>query len=323
MPQENKDLCYLLLGEDNWSKNKFIKEVKNKVIPPESEMMNYIEFKDKEINIAKLAEHAETLPFFADKKMIYIKDSGLLKPGKKEESDKFESFVKELPSYLVLLIDEREADKRSKLYKTLQSRYSVITFDYPGEEAVLEMLEEKVEQNSIAIKRSVLQYFLRNMPEDINYIIEEFEKLTAYAGGLPVTQAIINEVCVFALEKRVFELVKRIADRNAAEAFQIYQNLIQGKESPIGILVLIARQFRMMLQIKYLLKNNLSQKEIASKVKMPYFALKEIIAQVNHYTFKRLEDILEMCLDTDKAIKSGQMDSVKRVEILIIECLNK
>lgn len=318
---KKKDKCYLLLGEDTWSKPKFISEIKTENLPPGSEMMNYFEVIGKEVIVSKLVDIAETLPFFTDKKIIYIKDSGFFKAGKKEESEKFEAFIKSIPDFVILIIDEKEADKRSKLYKMINTQHSVIPFDYPGEDKVYEMLLQKAALLGLAIDETLLKYFLRNMPEDIAYSMGEFDKLADYVGSTQVTKKAIESVCVFSLEKRIFELVKKIAHRNANEAFQIYHTLIESKESPIGILVLVARQYRMMLQVKYLLKNKMTSKDIASKLKLPYFALKEITAQINLYSFKELEEILSKCLQTDKDIKSGKMESIKRVEVLIMECL--
>lgn len=322
MPNENDKICCLLVGEDDWTKGKYIQEIKTAYLTAGNEMMNYFEFKDKDITASKLADVSETLPFFAEKKVIYIKDTGFFKAGKKEETEAFEEYVKNFPDYVVLLIDEKEVDKRSKLYKTISTHYKVHVFDYPGEEAVYKMLQTQTAKLNVSIETSVLQHFIRNMPEDIAYIMAEFEKLSCYAGSGKVTKKMIETVCSFPLEKRVFELVKRIASKNAAGAFEIYHTLIQAKESPIGILVLIARQYRVMLQVKYLLKNNTPAKEIAAEVKLPFFALKELTEQVQKYTFKQLEEILTKCLETDKDIKSGKMDSTKRVEVLIMECLN-
>jgi DNA polymerase-3 subunit delta len=322
MQKEKIDKCYLLEGEDDWSKNQFIYQIKNQFLTPDSQMMNYFEFKDKDVNLAKIMDIAETLPFFVDKKIIVIKDSGYFKAGKKEETEKLENYMKSIPDYIILIIDEKEVDKRSKLYKTVKAQYTVQVFDFPGEDVVFDMLQKQSKLQGLTIESAILRYFLRNMPDDIGYIMGEFEKLCSYAGQKPITKQAIEAVCVFSLEKRVFELVKKIANRNAEGAFGIYNTLIQGKESPIGILVLIARQYRVMLQVKYLLKSSSPLKDIAAKVKLPYFVLKEMTAQVSLYTFKELEEILQRCLETDKDIKSGKMDSVKRVEVFIMECLN-
>lgn len=322
MSVQKKDQCYLLLGEDVWSKEKFIIEIKNKFLHAGYEVMNYFEFKDKDIVVSKLVEISQTLPFFSQYKLIYIKDCGFFKAGKKEETEQFEKLLLSLPEHIVFLVDEKEADKRTKLYKLIKNDYQILNFDYPGETHVLHLLKEKASTYNIVIAENELLFFLRNMPEDLAYIMNEFEKLALYANNQKITKQTIEAVCVFSLESRIFELVKAVAHRNAQQAFKIYNTLIQSKESPIGILVLIARQYRLMLQIKYLLKNTTSDKVIASQLKLPYFVVKEMIEQVHLYSFKQLENILKECLVADKDIKRGRMNSIKRVEVFMMDCLN-
>ena len=317
-----KSGCYLLLGEDDWSKKQYIDRVKQEVLTPGGEMMNYYEAKEKEVLVSTLEDFSETLPFFAEQKLVLLKDSGLLKPGRKEESEKFEQFLERLPDYIVLLLDEKEADKRSKLYKLLNTKHEVVSFTYPGEETVVKMLLERAKADQVNVDQATLYYLVRNMPEDVAYILGEWEKLIAFVTDGKITKEAIDQICVFSLETRVFELVKRIAAGKSDEALEIYQRMLQSKESPIGILVLIARQFRMMYQVKYLKAKGQDQKQIAAQTKMPYFAVKEMEMQVTNYRFETLEAILETCLETDRALKTGKMEAGRAVEVLILRALN-
>lgn len=314
--------CFLLLGEDYWSKNQYIQKVKQQVLVPGNEMMNYYEAKEKEVVVETLKDVIETLPFFADKKLIYLKDTGYFKPGRKEESEKFEEMLKKLPEYVTLLIDEREIDKRSRLYKTIKSEYQIIEFNFPGEEAMLKILLQSAKEENVQVDQPTLYYFIRNMPEDVEYILSEWNKLLNFVEEGKITREAIRTICVFSLETRVFELVKKIASGKSDEALEIYSRMLQSKESPIGILVLTARQFRVMYQVKYLKAKGQDIKQIAQQVKMPYFALKELLEEVNHYSFNELEALLENCLETDRLLKTGKMDPARSVEILIMRALN-
>lgn len=315
--------CFLLLGQDQWTKNQYIQKVKQEVLASPSDLMNYYEAKEKEVLVDQIKEVVETLPFFTEYKLIYLKDTGYFKPGRKEESEKFEALLQNLPDYIVILIDEREVDKRNKLYKWVKAEAEVIEFDYPGEEAVVRLLQEKSKAESIKVEAQTLYYLVRNMPEDIDYILGEWQKLTSYVGEGTITKEIIDTICVFSLETRVFELVKRIASGKSDEALQIYSRMLQSKESPIGILVLIGRQFRVMYQVKYLKAKGQDVKQIAAQTKMPYFAVKELIGQVSDYSFRGLEDLIEACLETDRMIKTGKMEVGQCVELLIMQALNQ
>lgn len=314
--------CYLLLGSDSWSKNKFITEIKNKILSDPNDMMNYFEAKDKEVVVSNITDVMETLPFFNDKKLVYIKDTGLFKAGRKEESEKFELLIQSIPEYVVLLIDEKEVDKRGKLYKAIHSRYKVIVFDYPGEEVVYEMLRAECDKEGIKIDTATLRYFIRNMPEDLSYMISEWRKLVDYVDRNVITKEAIQSICVFSLETRVFEMVKKMAGRQIQEALEIYSRMIQSKESPLMVLTLIARQYRMMLQVKYLQANRKDVKGISGELKLPYFAVKEMVEEVKNYSFKQLEEMVEACLNADRDIKAGRMEMNRCVELLIMQSIN-
>ena len=315
--------CFLLLGQDHWTKNQYIQKVKEEVLASPADLMNYYEAKEKEVVVDQVKDVMETLPFFAEYKLIYLKDTGFFKPGRKEESEKFEALLKNIPEYVVLLMDEREVDKRNKLYKRVKAEYEIIEFDYPGEEAVVKLLQEKSKSEAVKVDSATLYYLVRNMPEDIEYIFGEWQKLISYVGQGTITKETIDAVCVFSLETRVFELVKRIASGKSDEALQIYSRMLQSKESPIGILVLIGRQFRVMYQVKYLKAKGQDMKQIAAQTKMPYFAVKEILEQVRGYSFSGLEALMEACLETDRMIKTGKMEVGQCVELLIMRALNQ
>lgn len=314
--------CFLLLGDDSWSKNKYVQQVKEEVLTPGSEVMNYYEAKEKDVQADQLKDVIETLPFFAEQKLIYLKDTGYFKAGRKEESEKFEELLRDLPEYIMLLIDEREADKRSRLYKAIKTNHEIVEFSFPGEEAVIKMLKESAVKEKVEIEQATLYYFVRNMPEDIEYILGEWHKLLSFIEDRKITRQAIDSICIFSLETRVFELVKKIAAGKSDEALQIYSRMLQSKESPIGILVLTARQFRVMYQVKYLKAKGQDFKQIASQTKMPYFAVKEVVEEVSRYSFGELESLLEACLETDRLLKTGKMEPGRCVEVLIMQALN-
>lgn len=315
----NKDIqrCYLIHGEEDWVKNKYIKEIKTKVLDETTELMNYNLFEGKEANVSDIIDMCETMPFFSERKLVVVKNSGLFKTGRKEDSEKLAGWVGNVPEYMVLLFSEGEVDKRGRLYKQIKSHHVVIEAGYPGDEEMLRILE----QRQSGISREVLRYLLQNMPQNITYTMNEFEKLLDYTSGKEVTKKTVDEVCVFSLEQRVFTLIKEVTNKNTTAALRIYRALIDSKESPIGVLVLIARQYRMMLQVKYLLKANKPIKQIASEVGLPFFVAQETAKQTEQFNFKQLETVLSMCLESDIAIKTGKMEATKCIEMLIVKCI--
>ena len=99
-----KQGCYLLLGEDSWSKGQYIDKIKKEIFDNGNEMMNFFEAQDKEVVVSQVQDAVDTLPFFTEQKLILLRETGLFKVGKKDETEKFEKLIECLPDYVILQI---------------------------------------------------------------------------------------------------------------------------------------------------------------------------------------------------------------------------
>ena len=312
----------LIYGEEEWIKNEALNKIKSQSVA-ESDLMNYASFEGKDFTIAQVIDTGETMPFFADEKLMVIKKSGLFKTGRKEDTEALLDWIRKKPDYVRIVFVEDDVDKRNALYKYIKSEWEVIEGVCPDDEALIPILKTACQERGLNIEERLIQYLIMNLPRNIGHILLELDKLAAYVGKEKVTKAVIDEVCVFSLEQRVFELLKAVSQKNTSLALSIYNKLIESKESPIGILVLIARQYRILLQIKYLLRMQMPMKQISQSVGVPYYVAKDLSQQAQQFSFKVLQDILELCLESDCAIKTGKMEPIKCIELLIIRCITQ
>ena len=312
--------CYLIYGEEEWLKTQFLKELQQGTVN-EDDLMNYNVFEGKDIEVEKIIDACETMPFFTSYKVVIVKESGLFKQGKKDDVQKLMKWLEHLPEYVVLVFFEKEVDKRNALYKCIHKQYEVREMNCPEENELMTFFTKECKVKGIHIDSGLLGYFIKNMPKSIHYMMGELEKLKGYCGETKVTKEAIDQICVFSLEQRVFELLKAMNRKDTTEALGIYKRLIESKESPIGVLVLIARQYRQLLQVKYLVKGQRGAKQIAQEVGVPFFVAKDLEEQAKLFTFKQLQFIIELCLKSDIAIKTGKMEPTKCIEMLIVECI--
>lgn len=322
MKEQMQQKGYLLLGEDTWPKKDFVQQKKIEYLGENGQLMNYHLFIEKECQLESILAAAQTFPFFSEVKIIHIKDSGWLKHAKKAEIDKIQQLLIHAGTDTIWIVEETEVDKRSKLYKCFSTYLEVCTFDFPDEEELVQEVNKWLKQKGHHMDKQDITYFVRHMPQDRYYLFNELEKLSSYTEEKLITRQIIDALAVFSLEQRVFDMVKKMANQDATSALNIYHKLIEAKESPIGILVLIARHYRLLLQTKYLNKSGYGVTPIAKQLKVPTFAAKEMLKQSENYTFKQLEKIIEQTLQADQSIKYGKMESVKSIELLMLQILN-
>ena len=112
--QNNFQQIYLLFGDEVYLKHQY-RDKLLKALKIEEDTMNFAKYEGKGISENEIIDLAETVPFFADHRVILLEDSGFFKNA----TDKLPDYVKELPDYLVMIFVESEVDKRNRLFKAV------------------------------------------------------------------------------------------------------------------------------------------------------------------------------------------------------------
>ena len=108
---------YLLYGEEDYLKKQYKEKLRNAMLSPD-DTMNFAYYEGKGINVKEVIDLAETLPFFAERRLIIMEDTGFFKNAAPELAD----YIKEMPETTAMIFVESEVDKRGKLFKAVQGK---------------------------------------------------------------------------------------------------------------------------------------------------------------------------------------------------------
>jgi DNA polymerase-3 subunit delta len=165
-----------------------------------------------------------------------------------------------------------------------------------------------------------MELLLTRTGTDMGNIRMELEKLITYTIGRDVVTAEdIEAVCTVQITNKIFDMVRAVTEKNQKKALDLYYDLLTLKEPPMRILFLLARQFRQLLLCKKLTEAGLPSNEIASKLGIPPFALRNVSACARAYTEEELEAAVTDFVDAEEAVKTGRLGDMLSVELLIIK----
>ena len=305
---------YLLYGDEAFLKRGYKKSFKDAVAGGDS--MNSSFFEGKEISEDQVIDVADTLPFFAERRLVMVEDSGWFKGG----AEKLPDYIARIPDTTVMVFVETAVDKRNRLYKAVQKKGHIVELK-PFEGASLDRWAAKyLLANGKNITQSTMDRFLEYVGSDMENIRNELDKLISYVGDRSVIDARdVDTVTTVTLQNRVFEMVGAITARRTGQAMKMLDDLIRMKESPMGILFLIARQFDQLLMVKELSLAGKNKGEIASAVKVPPFIAGRMMGQVKNTPSKVLLQNVRRCVELEEAVKTGNMKDRMAVELLIAE----
>ena len=306
---------YLLFGPEAWLRAQFRRNLVHALVPDGDEM-NFTRFSGKDIPEGDVIAQAETMPFFADRRVILVEDSGFFK----NKTEELPEYLAKLPEYLVLIFSEEEVDKRTKTFKMVQKYGHVTEFAQQKEDMLVRWVFSRMKREGKKIRSSDMQHFLAAAGSDMANIDNELEKLLCYCADREViTTADIDAVCAPQLTNQIFDMVRAVAEHRQKDALDLYYDLLALKEKPMRILYLISRQFQQLLQIGDMSRAGLPQSEIAAKAGVPPFVVRRSQGLLRRYSERSLRDILQSLTQAEEDVKTGRLDERLSVELAIVE----
>ncbi|MEY8394180.1 DNA polymerase III subunit delta [Lachnospiraceae bacterium 45-P1] len=305
---------YLLYGEEQFLVNNYKKKLREAVAGDDT--MNFNSFQGKNPDVREIISLADTMPFFAERRLILIDGSGFFK-GAPEE---LVAYLPQIPDTTCMVFCETEVDKRNRLYKKVKEIGYAAELKRQDAARLMQWAAGILARDGRKITRQVMEYFLERTGDDMENIKSELEKLVCYTMGREViTKEDVDAVGTVHVTNRIFEMVSAIVSRNTKKAMDLYEDLLTLREPPMRILFLIARQFNQLLQVKELASEGNDRGSIASKVKVPPFVAGKLITQARAFTGEQILSYVKQCVEYEEAVKTGKLSDRMAVELLIVQ----
>lgn len=306
---------YLLYGTEDYLKRQYRDKLKHALVEPD-DTMNFSAYEGKDINPKELIDLSETLPFFKEKRMILVENSGFFK----NSCDDLAEYMSQVPESTCFVFVEEEVDKRSKLFKAASRAGSAVEFETPKEDMLVRWILGRIQREGKKITQSVMQLFLSKTGSDMENIDKELEKLICYTlDKTEISEADVEAICTGQTENKIFEMIDAISAKNQKKALDLYYDLLALKEAPMRILSLIARQFQNLLLIKSMSAKGYPAVSIAKTAGMPSFAVQKNLRQAGAFKINQLKEAIEDCGQAEEDVKTGRMADQLAVELLIVK----
>ncbi len=306
---------YLLYGEEAYLRRQYRDKLRAALVPAD-DTMNCSVYSGKDINASEVVDLAGTMPFFAERRVIIIENSGWLKSG----NDQFLALVKAIPDTTYLILVEEETDKRSKLYKAVTANGYAALCEMQDEATLRKWVMGLLKKENKLITPEALTLLLDKTGTSMENIRREVEKLVCYKYyDEGITASDVEELCIVQIQNQIFDMVEAVAQKKQKQALKLYYNLLALKEAPMKILALIARQFNMLLQVKEMKSKGYHESDIAKQTGLnPYYLKKKYIPQAAQFKQAQLETALKACVEAEEAVKTGRMPDLLSVELIIV-----
>lgn len=306
---------YVLYGEEAYLKKQY-KERMTRAMIPDGDTMNYAYYEGKGIPVSEVIDLAETMPFFGERRLIVIENSGFFKSASAELAE----YLKEIPETTCFLFVESEIDRRGKLYKAAKEKGRVVELGKQDENTLIRWMLGMVAREGKQIRETTVRYILSKTGTDMENLEKEMEKLFCYTiDKYEISSEDVDAVCITQITNHIFDMVEAVAKQEKKKALDYYYELLSLKEPPMRILYLLTRQFRLLLEVKELMKRGMIKKQIAAETGIHPFATQKYMDQCKRFSKQELLWLMDFGAELETDVKTGKISDIMCVEVFIIQ----
>ena len=306
------DYAYLLSGKDLFLLDYSLKLITDacEITLPE---LNYIMFTEDTIDAGDVAKALNTMPFMCDKKVVFVNAS--VKSDSLKHDEKLLEYLANPSDTSVLIVSAGEN-------KVIANAKNTVCVDCNklSESFILSYIEIEFRKNDKTISKQCAKKLNEYCMSDMMQITTEIAKLSSFVGDrTEIFEEDLDKIVNKNVEYQIFELSEALGKKNAAKTYMILDKLREKKNSSQTLLPLISSHFR---RLFFTAITNMDRKTLASELKVKEFAVIKYGEQARNFRKVSLKEIVDLCSETEFAIKNGTMDKDMAIDLIILKILN-
>lgn len=322
------DNSYIFCGLDEQLIKEGIDLITSKVVDSGFEDLNYIKLDGLTTTFDEIMNACETIPFMGERKVVLVYRANFLK-DKTEATDKktygdMSKYLKDMPNHTVLIMyylfnDKRETPKKNRKLITLGKYCKVIHSEKLKKDKYYKKVEDVFKEQGKEIGKNELRYFAEKVQNNFDIIKREVDKIINYTYGREIKKSDIDKLIPNKSEDDIFDLVDFISQKKIENAMDLMDELLFRADQHMLIIVSIENHFKRLYEVKVLISKGKKLDEIAAQLKLHPYVCEKTMGQCNRFTIKQLQELMKICLETEKKIKSSSIDKQTEMELMLFK----
>lgn len=321
---------YLVVGTELQLQDQ-VRQAFMKILAPEEVAMNFAEFDLEQIDISEAMEEANSLPFFGNKKLIFLMHPYFLQTNKisLKNEQSLNTFIEYLKNpqpttVLVIFASYDKLDRRKKITRLVEKKSVTIDATKLDYQEMLATIKKQIKDADFTITDSALKQLVQRCNNDYTLIISQLEKLYIFSMDQHIiTLKAVNSLVPQNLDDNIFDLLNSLLKGNLKQAEVLYQQLLILKNDPITLTAIAISQIRLLLQVKILTTQGMTEGKLANYLQVHPYRIKLAIQNEKEFSLDNLKQALTELFEIDYQMKSGQGDKDYLFELFMIRFIQK
>lgn len=314
------------LGQYSQAKETFLKQIG---FDPSDLTYSYFDMSETTYQEAEL--DLESMPFFADEKVVIFDHFADMTTAKKSYLDDKE--LKRLESYLqspvettrLVLMASGKLDGKRRLVKLLK-RDALVLETSPLKDAELKTyFQKKAHQEGLVFDTGVFEELLIKSNFDFSDVQKNMAFLKGYKAEGNISSKDIAEAIPKSLQDNIFDMTQLLLRGDINGVRELVHDLRLQGEDDIKLIAVMLGQFRTYLQVKLLSAQGKSEQQIVVSLsdylgrKVNPYQIRYALRDSRPLSIEFLKTSIKSLIETDYQIKNGTYDKEYLFDLALLK----
>lgn len=314
------------LGQYSQAKETFLKQIG---FDPSDLTYSYFDMSEATYQEAEL--DLESMPFFADEKVVIFDHFADMTTAKKSYLDDKE--LKRLESYLqspvettrLVLMASGKLDGKRRLVKLLK-RDALVLETSPLKDAELKTyFQKKAHQEGLVFDTGVFEELLIKSNFDFSDVQKNMAFLKGYKAEGNISSKDIAEAIPKSLQDNIFDMTQLLLRGDINGVRELVHDLRLQGEDDIKLIAVMLGQFRTYLQVKLLSAQGKSEQQIVVSLsdylgrKVNPYQIRYALRDSRPLSIEFLKTSIKSLIETDYQIKNGTYDKEYLFDLALLK----
>lgn len=318
---------FLFCGDDDYLKEYYCGLLTSKTVDESLMFFNFHKYEDDETELEAIFADAENFPVMAEKTCLLIRNYPLESLNSNGLAE-FEKNLKDIPESTVMIFyfsaDMLPSGKNAKwdsIIKIFEKLGLVVKIEHRTPAKTAKLLVSRAKEKGTSIDYDTAMYLVNCVGEDLQVILNEFNKVCAFSCGEPVTKEMIDITAVKSVEASVFDISASIFSGETDKAYKILNELLRQKTAASAIIGALGSAYVNAYRLKVALNADKTVNDFASQFqyKETKYSFGKIAPFVRKSTLSSLRKALNILSEADVKSKSSRISE----EMLLTELISK
>ncbi len=273
------------------------------LVPAEGREFNLEVLHGNEGTLGVILQAVRIPPIFSPRRVIFVKEADQMGLASFQE---LASYVENPVPTTTLILAGKKPDMRTRLFKVLERRGGLLSFEAPKRDSLKEWLKKSASKLGKTLTPEASDLLLELVGEELQSLHNELEKVCLFIGdGTQIQREHVEALVDEQRSLSVFQLVEAVSGRQLEASFRCLSRLLEAGEDPMAILGMLARQIRLLLKVQELQRRRATVDELQDSLRVYPRYLGSLLQQAQAFPQVRLQASLGRLLQADRELKGG------------------